>query len=518
MKEKILNIEEARKIVQLNKEQKIVTVNVHGCFDLLHYGHVLYFENAKQNGNKLLVSVTPDRFVYKGPSRPFINELARLKYIASLEIVDYVVLNDSEDAVSFLKTVKPDITCRGKEYKDLDSDITGKISLEKAVVQSYGGQLIFIDTEVYSSTSIINSLEETYTPEQNAYRASLNKKVNKSSINSMFDKMANLKVLVIGEPIIDEYVYCNPLGTVSKHSAISALYNDKMIMLGGALAVSNNVASLVKSVDLCTIFGQKNIDFIKDQLAYSDFNLMQEVDKENYTPHKKRYIASGYPSSISRLLAENTVDTSNRLFEINYLTTNGWDKNAKDTLTKRLEKRIQDFDVVFIVDFGHELFDRKLIELICNKANYLALNVQTNSSNFGFNMIDKYPRADFICIDELESRLVYSDKNSSIETLAERLSFDLSCRKIMITRGSNGIYYKIGSTNHYAPALAKKVIDAVGAGDSVLSSAGVLSYLDKEGSTTILTGSISGMISTSIVCNSRSISRNELLKTTLGFL
>ena len=81
---------------------------------MLHYGHVA-IEEAKKYGQVLLVSITPDRFVSR-LNRPFFDENARLKYVSSLEIVDFVVLNDEPDAVNFLKTVAPDVTARGSEY------------------------------------------------------------------------------------------------------------------------------------------------------------------------------------------------------------------------------------------------------------------------------------------------------------------------------------------------------------------------------------------------------------------
>ena len=170
MYDKIISLKEAADIVALNKASGIKTVNVHGCFDILHFGHILYFETAKKHGEKLLVSVTPDQYVFKGPNRPFMNEMARLKYIASLEIVDYVVLNDQEDALSFLQNVQPDLTARGIEYKELEKDVTGKISLELEVVKSYGGELIFIDEETYSSTKIINQLANNLTDIQRKYK------------------------------------------------------------------------------------------------------------------------------------------------------------------------------------------------------------------------------------------------------------------------------------------------------------------------------------------------------------
>ena len=128
---KIISIQTAQEIVKKYRSKKLKTVNVHGCFDMLHYGHIVYFEEAKKYGDILLVSITPDRFVEKGPNRPFFNETARLKYVASLEIVDFVVLNNEPDAVNFLKKVAPDITARGSEYKNFEDDVTGKIRLEK---------------------------------------------------------------------------------------------------------------------------------------------------------------------------------------------------------------------------------------------------------------------------------------------------------------------------------------------------------------------------------------------------
>ena len=311
---KIISIQKAQDVVNKNRLNGLKTVNVHGCFDMLHYGHIIYFEEAKKYGDILLVSVTPDRFIDKGPNRPFFNEAARLKYVASLEIVDFVVLNNEPDAINFLKTVAPDITARGGEYKHFEDDVTGKIALEKQAIEDAGGQMIFTDGEVFSSTKMLNNIGVGLNTDQKAYRDFLSKKYAIADINKNIDQLKDLSVLVIGDTILDEYTYCSCLGTVSKHSAISALYHDTEMMSGGILAIKKHISKLTVKSSLMTVIGGLNkehcLNVDSEELKLKDLI----IDPVAYTPHKRRFISTGYPNSISRMLNVNdNVDTNNRL-------------------------------------------------------------------------------------------------------------------------------------------------------------------------------------------------------------
>ena len=93
-------------------------VHCHGVFDLLHPGHIRHLKEAKKLGNKLVVSVTADRFVNKGPGRPAFSEKLRMEMLSSLNCVDYVILNEKEDAISLIEKIKPNIYVKGKEYKN----------------------------------------------------------------------------------------------------------------------------------------------------------------------------------------------------------------------------------------------------------------------------------------------------------------------------------------------------------------------------------------------------------------
>ena len=100
LKHKIKTFEEVSFYLDQDRTQGVKIIQCHGVFDLLHPGHIRHFQEAKAQGDRLVVTVTPDRFVNKGPGRPAFTEALRLETIAALEVVDYVVLNDSPDAIS----------------------------------------------------------------------------------------------------------------------------------------------------------------------------------------------------------------------------------------------------------------------------------------------------------------------------------------------------------------------------------------------------------------------------------
>ena len=89
-------------LVLLNKKKIILC---HGVFDLLHAGHIMHFQESKNLGDVLIVSLTPDRFVLKGPNRPIMNLKERMEVISQLECVDYVVENFKSDASSIINDI-----------------------------------------------------------------------------------------------------------------------------------------------------------------------------------------------------------------------------------------------------------------------------------------------------------------------------------------------------------------------------------------------------------------------------
>src|SRR5260370_7161543 len=105
-------------------------VQAHGTFDLLHLGHVRHLEAARKLGDVLIVTVTADRFVNKGPGRPVFNAELRAEMLATLEHVDWVAINDAADAVSAIERIRPSIYIKGQDYQNPQGHLTAKTPLE----------------------------------------------------------------------------------------------------------------------------------------------------------------------------------------------------------------------------------------------------------------------------------------------------------------------------------------------------------------------------------------------------
>ena len=140
---KIIDKKEFAKLRQGFRDEGKKVVLCHGVFDLLHYGHIEHLQEAKAQGDILVVSVTAAKYVNKGPGRPYFNDQQRMAFLASLEIVDYVLLSEAVTVHEIVKAVQPDIYVKGQEYAAAENDVTGNIGPEQEIVERYGGRIYF---------------------------------------------------------------------------------------------------------------------------------------------------------------------------------------------------------------------------------------------------------------------------------------------------------------------------------------------------------------------------------------
>ena len=149
---------------ELKKEGKTIAL-CHGVFDLVHPGHVIHLEQAKAMAEVLVVSITAAKYVRKGPGRPYFDDDMRMKFLAALECVDYVLLSEGYTVDDIIETVEPDIYVKGEEYAKAEDDITGMITKEKELVEAHGGRLGFTTGQTFSSTKLINTAMSGLTDE-----------------------------------------------------------------------------------------------------------------------------------------------------------------------------------------------------------------------------------------------------------------------------------------------------------------------------------------------------------------
>lgn len=145
IQKKIVSSEEISSIFESIRKSGKTMAMCHGVFDLVHPGHIAHFEAAMKIADILVVSITADKFVNKGPGRPLFTEEIRANSIAALVYVDYVVVSNSATALEMISSVKPNFYVKGSDYSNESEDVTGMISKERAEVELHGGELVFTD-------------------------------------------------------------------------------------------------------------------------------------------------------------------------------------------------------------------------------------------------------------------------------------------------------------------------------------------------------------------------------------
>ena len=258
IKNKICSIDLLEKISKTKKNNKNKIILCHGTFDLLHAGHFRHFQDSKNLGDILFVTITSDKFINKGPGRPLFNQYLRAEMIASLSYVDFVSIIDDPSAIPAIKKIRPDIYVKGIDYKEKKDDLTKKIIEEEKEVKKIGGILKFTDNITFSSSSLIN--ENFFSYEKKLSNIIDNyKKLGFSYINSLIDKIKDLRVMIVGDSILDEYIYTDTLGKSAKESILATLKKNEEIFAGGSIAAANNISDFCKSVCLITTLGSLNL-------------------------------------------------------------------------------------------------------------------------------------------------------------------------------------------------------------------------------------------------------------------
>lgn len=500
MLDKIKTLAEIAPCLDEERKKGFKIVQCHGVFDLLHPGHIRHFQEARGQGDKLVVSLTPDRFVNKGPGRPAFGELLRLEQIASLSCVDYVVLNDSPDAVSIIKKIRPSIYVKGLEYKNHADDVTGKISEEQRAIEEVGGKIHYTDDIVFSSSSLINRFFDSDQQRILPFIEKVRSQLTLKEILEKIEELSKLNVLIVGDAIIDEYQYVHPLGQSGKGVHMTARCLDKETFLGGSLIISGHVASFAGNVTLLTAVGKN--------CPYSNF-----MDKHIPSKVKKEFIyLDEYPTLLKKRYVLKDGETITKLFE----TYSSNDQLLRDEQTEKvvsyIDKKAKEYDLVLVCDFGNGFTNPAIIDALSQVPSFLAINTQTNSGNRGYNVVTHYHRADFISLNEPELRLAAQDRHSSLDFIVSDISEILDCTEISVTRGVNGVFFYSKGGNVNIPALTTRAVDRVGAGDSYFSLSAMGASLGFPPILSGFLGSIAAAIDVQIVGNKEAVDKVALCK------
>jgi rfaE bifunctional protein nucleotidyltransferase chain/domain len=493
------SLDELARVLDSCRKSGQRVVHCHGVFDLLHAGHLRYFEEAKALGDVLVVTLTTDRFVNKGPHRPAFPEQLRAEVVAGLECVDFVAINPHPTAVEAIALIRPDFYVKGPDYADMSKDVTGKINDEERAVVAVGGRIAFTAGDVFSSTRLINRHMSTLAPEVQSYLAEFSQRHPADEVLGYLERARGLRVLLIGEPIIDEYVYCEAIGKSSKEPTMVVRRQSAERFAGGILAAANHVAGFCDEVGLVAQLG--------DSPSHAAF--IAEKLRPNVRPTFLTRRDS--PTILKQRLVEHYFFL--KLLEIYEINDAAPSAAEEDEVCRVLEREIPGYDLVIVIDFGHGMLGERTRRLMRDTARFLAVNAQCNAGNLGHHALSKYPAADYMTATENEIRIEARDRHGDIRLLAREVQGALGCRRLAVTRGRHGCLCSERFGNPIEiPAVAGKVVDRIGAGDAFLSVSALVAVQNAPLEVVGLAGNAAGALAVASVANRDPIDRVALTR------
>ncbi|MBC7785604.1 MAG: adenylyltransferase/cytidyltransferase family protein [Burkholderiales bacterium] len=440
-----------------------IVVHCHGCFDVVHPGHIHHLQHARSLGDLLIVSVSSDAHVNKGASRPLIPDDLRAGSLAALECVDLVHLNDYETAAELLEQLEPDIYVKGREY---ETSVDPRFLKERQTVVAHGGEVFFSSGDVvYSSTALIGSLSDTgaFNSEKIA-RYAQQHTVSPNSIETILRRCRGMKTVVVGDYILDRYHFCEATGVAGEGPMMALRAIGRREYDGGAAIVARHAAAMGARATLVTSLARDNDSHqVTLRLAAEGIDTIS-------TDHRKQLVAK------NRFVVEDQ-----KVLKVDEGSIAPLDSRREQQLAAQILAAAEGAACVIFADFGYGTITAGLLERVMPELRRTVPIITADVSGKQSNLL-RFRDVDLVCPTERELRETLSDFSSGIGAVVSELLRTADIRAAMITLGKQGLVactWPNGSwresagrlSSDYLPALASRASDPLGAGDALLAAA-----------------------------------------------
>jgi rfaE bifunctional protein kinase chain/domain len=427
------------------------TVFVSGNFNILHPGHLRLLRFAKECGDRLIVAVQSDRLAAKGAHIP---EQDRLEGIKSNSWVDEAFIID-DPVTEVLEKLKPAIVVKGKEHE-------AKYNPELKVLEKYGGKLLFSSGEtVFSSLDLIRreftdtNLQSIHLPLEFLARHG----ISTNNLIRRIEKFSQLRVCVIGDLIIDEYITCQALGMSQEDPTIVVTPIDYTRFVGGAGIVAAHAASVGSQVKFVSIVGKDNTyEFAKTGLNTFHVKAHLLVDESRPTTLKQRFRSKG-----------------KTLLRVSHLHQGPISTQLQSQFLDIVAESLNTTDVLVFSDFNYGCLPQPLVESIITLAKQHKVMMAADSqSSSQVGDISRFQGMDLITPTEREARISTRNSQDGLVVLAEHLRQQANAYNILLKLGEEGLLIHAGNGNEDSwltdrvGALNSAPKDVAGAGDSLL--------------------------------------------------
>jgi rfaE bifunctional protein nucleotidyltransferase chain/domain len=462
---KIVALDQLLPIIASARSSKSQTVvQCHGCFDIVHPGHIRYLQFAKSQGDILIVSITGDSGITKGDMRPYIPAELRAENLAALEPVDYVVIDPHETACEILQATRPDVYVKGHEYETSQDP---RFLAERRIVEESGGRVVFSSGEVvFSSSRLIHDMPESEQLSLQRLRAICRRhEVDRERMSVLIAAIRTKRLLVVGDTRIERYVLCDGRPMASESPMMTLRSLSSMDYVGGAGFIAMQAAALGANVSLVTRLGTSQLaNWARQTLEDSNIDV----------------IDLGLPADLPR--ATRYLVDDHKLLRIESGACAPLDSAAKNRAWQLLRRRVTAVHAAILHDDGLGLLTSGLVEGLCNglrKCGAIVTGSATVAETAG-----AFGGLELFACSERRLRSTFGSRDDGLSSVAHDALARTHAVRMLVSVGKRGVVTFDRPTqdrdspewhgrlrSEYLPALEDRAIDRLGCGESLLTAA-----------------------------------------------
>lgn len=462
---KILTLEALLPIVADARRQGRTVVQCHGCFDIVHPGHVRYLQFARRQGDLLIVSITGDAAIDKGELRPYIPQELRAENLAALEQVDYVVIDHAASACRLLAAIRPDVYVKGQEYAT--SRHAGFLA-ERETVDSYGGRVVFSSGDVvFSSTRLLESIgSDAALDRQRLASVCARHAINSEHLAGLLSAMERQRILILGDCFIDRYVLCEAESIASEAPILSLRELDERDQLGGAAAVALRAAELGASPYLVTTLGADGrSEWARHQLEAAGVECFVLTSRRR-TGLRTRYIVDDH-----------------KTFRVDAIDREPLDSLGERQVADFLLDQARRADVAVVFGCGHGTLTPGLLQRLGTQFRQRC-PMLVGAAGDRRAELGALRHLSLCVASERLLRHVQAEPGAGLSSVAYRFLSDTQSHRLLVTLGKRGVVtfdraspdpaspeWDDRLRSEYLPALAEHARDTVGCSETVAAVA-----------------------------------------------
>lgn len=432
----------------------------YGHFNVIHPGHLRYFQTARNYGDRLVVALEGDSQLSESDRRQLFSEEERAQSVAALDLIDSVVILDCGDLETLIRLIKPSSLVLGREFERERSDeVSGAIKR----TSDQGGSVVYDVGETHYATAQLfqGSQLEIEAKRWQQFQSALDShEINLKALIGRLSKESSPNILVIGDTIVDRYVACDPVGLSNEAPVVVVKEIDSRDFIGGAAIVAGHVAALGGRCTYLSVVGDdEHAVFVENKLSNLGINVNLLQDKSRPTTFKIRYIVE-----------------NQKLFRVSQLKEHSLSSSLENQVVDVIQQYGASLDAIVLSDFVYGVITPRIIDTVSQLSKQhdilLAGDVQCSSQ---IGDVSKFKNFALLCPTEREARLALNNQDDGIEYVSNLLMENTRANNLVIKLGGEGLI-AYGKTNQsefinrqHFPAITANPVDVAGAGDSLLA-------------------------------------------------